>query len=122
MGLEGFDGIFLGNLGFSKRLVIVEVDKVGCSIVLASLAVFWAVSSEVSYFSALEACVQRVPRGGRVALEVVLRAIPLISVGVLSSLEVVPSVVPSVVSSGWRSVPVDVHRNWGIIHPSRGIG
>ncbi len=49
--------VFFGYFGFSERLVIVEVDEIGCSIVLASLVVFWAVSSKVSYFSTLEACV-----------------------------------------------------------------
>ena len=52
-----------------------------------------------------------------------MRAIPLIPIRVLSSPEVVASVVvASVVSSGWCSVPVNVHGDRGVIHPSRGIG
>ncbi len=54
LGLEGFDRVFLSDLGFGKGLIIIEVNEIGCSIVLAPLAVFWAVSSEVSYFSTLE--------------------------------------------------------------------
>ena len=54
MGLEGFDRVFLGDVGLNEALVVVKVDKVGCLIVLASLATFWAVPSKVSYFSALE--------------------------------------------------------------------
>ncbi len=54
-------------------------------------------------------------------MKVVLRAIPLISVGVLLSSEVVAFVVPSVVPSGWRSVPIDIHRNGGVVHPARSI-
>ena len=121
MGLEGFDGVFFSSVGFGEVLVVVEVDEVGRSIILASLVALWAIPSEVSYFSALEACVRRVSHCGRVALEVVLRVVPLISVGVLSSAEVIPSVVPSVVPSGWCPVPVYVHRNWGIVHPSGSI-
>ncbi len=55
MGLEDFDRVFLISVGFGKALVIVEIDKVGRSVILTSLVVFWAVPSEVSYFSALEA-------------------------------------------------------------------
>ena len=55
-------------------------------------------------------------------MEVVLQAIPLVPVGVLSSPEVVASVVSSVVSSSWCPVPVDIHRDRGIVHPARGIG
>ena len=55
-------------------------------------------------------------------MEVVLRAIPLVPVGVLSSPEVVASVVSSVVSSSWCPVPVDIHRDRGIVHPARGVG
>ncbi len=102
MGLEDFNGVFFYGLYFREALVIVEVNEVSGSVVLASLLTFRAIPSEVSYFSALEACVRRVSHCGRVALEVVLRVVPLISVGVLSSAEVIPSVVPSVVPSGWR--------------------
>ena len=58
---------------------------------------------------------------GRVALEVVLRAIPLISVGVLSSAEVVASIVSSVVPSCWCPVPIYVHRDRSVVHPTRGV-
>ena len=51
-----------------------------------------------------------------------MQAIPLISIGVLSSLKVVSSIVPSVVSSGWCSIPIDVHGDGGVVHPSRGVG
>ncbi len=54
MGLEGFDGVFLSDVGFSEALVVVEVDEVGRSVILASLAVFWAIPGEMSYFSTLE--------------------------------------------------------------------
>ena len=49
-------------------------------------------------------------------------AIPLISVGVLSSPEVIASVVSSIVPSGWCPIPVDIHGNRGIVHPLRGVG
>jgi len=52
--LESFNGVFFDDVGFRETLIIIEIDEVGCSIVLTSLAVFWAVSGEVSYFSALE--------------------------------------------------------------------
>ncbi len=55
-------------------------------------------------------------------MEVVLWAIPLVSVRVLPSSEVIASVVSSVVSSGWCPISVDIHRNRGVIHPTRGVG
>ena len=58
MGLEDFDGVFFSSVSFSEILVIVEIDEVGRLIILASLATFWAVPSEVSYFSALETSVR----------------------------------------------------------------
>ena len=57
MGLEGFDGVFFDDVSFGEVLVVVKVDEVRRLVVLASLAAFWAVPSEVSYFSALEACI-----------------------------------------------------------------
>ena len=57
MGLEGFDRVFFDGFRFGKSLPIVKVDKVSGSVVLASLSAFGAVPSEVSYFSALEACI-----------------------------------------------------------------
>ena len=122
MGLEGFDRVFLDGFRFGKSLIVIEVDQVGGPVVLTSLSAFGAVSSEVSYFSALEAGVRLVSRGSRVALEVILRAIPLIAIGVLSSAEVIASIISSVVSLSRRSVPIDVHRDRGIVHPSRSVG
>ena len=121
MGLEGFNGVLFGGFHFGESLTIVEVDEVGGSIVLTPLSAFRAVPSVVSYFSALEAGVRLVCRGGRVALKVVLRAVPLIAVGVLLSTEVIASIVSSVVSSGGRSVPIYIYGDWGVIHPSRGV-
>ena len=121
MGLEGFDGVFFDRFYLRETLAIVEVDEVGGSIVLASLSAFRAVPSEVSYFPALEACVGGVSCCGRIALEIILRAVSLISVGVLPSVEVVPSIISSVVPSGWSPIPIYVHRDWGIVHPARGI-
>jgi len=120
--LEDFNGVFLCNLRFREALTVVEVDEVGGSVVLTALSAFRAVSGEVSYFSALEACIRCISCGGRVALKVVLGAVPLIPVRVLSSLEVIPSVIPSVVSSGWGPVPVYVHGNRGVVHPPGSIG
>ena len=121
MGLKSFDRIFFDRFGFRESLVVVEVDQVGGPIVLASLSAFGAVPSEVSYFSALETGVRLVPCSGRVALEVTLRTVPLIAVGVLLSAEVIASVISSVISSCWRSIPIYVHGNWSVVHPSWGI-
>ncbi len=118
MGLEGLDRVFFYSLCFREALVIVEVDEVGGPIVLASLLAFRAIPSEMSYFSALEACVRRVSHCGHVALEVVLRAVPLITVGVLSSAEVAASIVSSIVPSCWCPVPIYVHRNRSVVHPA----
>jgi len=76
----------------------------------------------VPYFSALKASIRGVPGGGSVSLKVVLQTIPLVAVGVLSSTEVVASVISSIVPSGWRPIPVDVHWDRGVIHPSGGVG
>ncbi len=122
MGLEGFDWVFLIGVSVDEALVIVEVNQVGCSVVLIVWVTFWAVPSKVSYFSALEAGVRRVPSSGGIPLEVVLGPIPLVSVGVLSSTEVIASVIPLIVSLGWHPVPINVHWNQGVIHPSRGVG
>ena len=89
---------------------------------MASLSTFGAVPGEVSHFSTLEAGVRRVSRSGRIALEVVLWAIPLVAVRVLPSAEVVAPVVSSVVSSRWCPVPVYVHGDRGVVHPSRCVG
>ncbi len=120
--MEEFNRVLFYGLGFWKALAIVKVDQVGSPVILASLSAFGAVSGEVPYFSALETGVRLVSRGGCVALEVVLQAVSLIAVRVLSSAEVVASVVPSVVSPGWCSVPVYVHRDRSVIHPTRSIG
>ena len=121
MGLKDFNGVFFYSFCFREALIIVEVDKVGGSIVLASLSAFRTVPSEVSHFSALEAGIQRISRGGCIALEVALWAVSLVLVGVLSSSEVVAPIISSVVSSGWCPVSVYIHRDWGVIHPTRGV-
>ncbi len=121
MGLKGFDWVFLDRFCFGESLVVIEVDQVGGPVVLASLSTFRAVPSEVSYFSALETSVRLVSCGGCVALEVTLRAVSLIAIGVLPSAEVVAPVVSSIISSCWRPVSIYVHRDWGVIHPSRGV-
>ena len=119
--MKGFDGVFFSGFCFGESLAIVKVDEVGGSVVLASLSMFGTVSGKVSYFSALEAGVRLVSCSGCVALEVALRSISLIAVGVLSSAEVIASIVSSVVSSRWCPVPVYIHGNRGVIHPARGI-
>ena len=121
MCLENFDRVFLNDVGFRETLIIVEIDEVGRSIVLTSLAAFRAVSGKVSYFSALKTGVRLVSCGGCVALEVALRTVALVVVGVLSSPEVIASVVSSVVSSRRRPISVYVHGNGGVVHPTRGI-
>ena len=103
-------------------MVVIKIDEVGGSVVLASLSAFWTISGEMSYFSALETGVRLISCGGHVALEIVLRAVPLIAIGVLPSAEVVASVVSSVVPSRWCPVPIYIHRDGGVVHPSGGIG
>ncbi len=115
--MENFNGVFFYNLRFGEALAVVEVDEVGGSVVLTPLSAFGAVSGEMPHFSALEAGVRRVPCGGRVALEVALWAIPLVAVGVLSSSEVISSIVSPVVPSGWCPVPIYVHWDQGVVHP-----
>ncbi len=119
--MEEFDGVFFYSFQLWEALAIVKVDEVGRSIVLSSLSAFGAVPGEVSYFSALETGVRGVSCGGRVALEVILWSIPLVAVGVLSSPEVIASVVPSIVSSGWSPVSIYIHGDGGVVHPSRGV-
>ena len=121
MGLEGLNGVLLDRFYFGESLAIVEVDEVSGLVILTSLSAFRAISGEVSYFSALETGVRLVSRGGRIALEVALRAVSLIAVRVLSSAEVVAPVVPSVVSLDRCSVPIYVHRDRGVVHPTWGI-
>jgi len=55
LGLKGFNRVFFSDLGFCEALIVVKVDEVGCSVILASLAALWTVPSKMSYFSALEA-------------------------------------------------------------------
>ncbi len=121
MGLEGFDGVFLDRFRFRESLAIVKVDEVGSSIVLASLSAFGAVPSEMSYFSALEARIRCVSRGSCIALEVALWTISLVAVGVLSSSEVIPPVVSSIISLGWGPVPIYVHWDRSVVHPARSV-
>ena len=120
--MKGFDRIFLDDFCFGEALVIVEINEVGSLVVLTSLSAFQAVPGEMSYFSALEAGVRGVSCGGCVGLEVVLWAISLVSVRVLPSTEVIPSIVSSIVPSGWRPVSVYVHRDRSVVHPLRGVG
>ena len=47
--------------------------------------------------------------------------VSLVSVRVLSSSEVVASVIPLVVSSSQCPVPIDIHGNGGVVHPARGV-
>ncbi len=82
----------------------------------------WAVSGKVPYFSALETGIRQIPRSSGVPLEVVLGAVSLVSIRVSLSTEVIAPVVPSVVPSSWCPVPVNVHWDRGIIHPSGSIG
>ncbi len=119
--MEEFNGVLFYSLRFWETLAVIEVNEVGCSIVLSSLSVFGTVSGEVSYFSALEAGIQGVSGGGRVALEVILWAVSLVPVRVLLSSEVIPLVIPLVVSLGWGPVPVYIHGNWGIVHPTGSV-
>ncbi len=121
MGLKGFDGVFFDSFCFRESLAIVKVDEVGGSIILASLSAFRTIPSEMPYFSALKAGVRLISCGGRVALEVALWAVSLIAVGILSSTEVIASVVSSVVSSRWCPIPVYVHGDRGVVHPAWGI-
>ncbi len=53
--MEDFNGVFFGDVSFGKALIVVEVDEVGHSVVLASLVALWAIPGKVSHFSALEA-------------------------------------------------------------------
>ena len=119
--MEDFDRIFFDRFCFGESLVVVEINEVGGPIILTSLSVFGAIPGEVSYFSALEACVRRISRGGCVALEVALRAVSLITVGVLPSAEVVASIVSSVVPSRWCPVPIYIHGDRGVVHPTGGV-
>ena len=121
MGLEEFNGIFFYCLRFWEALTVVEVDEVGRSVILTSLSAFGTISGEVSYFSALEASIRGVSCGGRIALEVALWAVSLVSVRVLPSTEVVSSIVSSVVSPSWRSIPVYIHRDRSVVHPARSV-
>ncbi len=122
MGLEDFDGILFDSVGFGEALIVIEIDKVSCSIVLSSLVAFRAVPSKVSHFSALETGIGRVCRGGCIALEVVLWLVSLVAVRVLSSSEVIASIVSSIVPSSRGPVPIDIHGDQSVIHPSWGVG
>ena len=62
-----------------------------------------------------------VSRGGRIALEVILRTISLIAIGILSSMEVVASVVSSVIPSRRCPVPIYIHGDRGVVHPAWGV-
>ncbi len=122
MGLESFDWVFFIGASVDEVLIIIEVDQVGHSVVLVVQATFWAVPGKVSYFSTLEAGIGRISSSRSISLEVILGPIPLIPIGVLPSPEVIASVIPLVVPSGWCPVPINVHWNRGVVHPSRGVG
>ncbi len=96
MGLEDFDGVFFDGVGFREALIVVKIDEVSRSIILSPLAAFWAVSGKVS--------------------------VPLVAVRVLSSSEVIAPIVSSIVPLSWSSVPIDIHGDQSVIHPSQGIG
>ncbi len=119
--MEDFNGIFFYWFCLWEALTIVKIDEVGGPIVLASLSAFRAVPGEMSHFSALETGIRGVSCGGCVALEVILWSVLLVAVGVLSSPEVIASVVSPIVSSSWGSVSVYVHGDRGVVHPLRGV-
>ena len=83
---------------------------------------FWAVSGKMSYFSALKAGIAQVVCSGSISLEVILWAISLVSVRVLSSAEVIASIVSLVIPSSWCPISVNIHWNRSVVHPSRGVG
>jgi len=120
--LEGFNWVFFNDVGIGITLIVVEIDQVGCPIILITLVAFWAVSGEVSYFSTLEAGVQGIPSGGSVPLRVVLGSVPLIAVRVPLSMEVIALIVSLAMviplSVVWCSVLINVHGDRGVIHPS----
>jgi len=122
LGLENFYWIFFVDVSVGEGLIVIEVDQVSRSIILVVWAAFWTVSGEVSYFSTLEAGVGRVSGGSGIPLKVILGSVSLVPIGVLPSMEVVASIVSSVVSSGRRPISVDVHWDGSVVHPSRGVG
>ena len=93
MGLEGLDGVLFDGFHFGESLAIVEVDEISGPIVLTPLPAFGAVSSEVSYFSALEAGIRRIPGGSHISLEIGLGVISLVAVVIPLSLEVIAMIV-----------------------------
>ena len=54
LGLECFHWIFFYDVCINIVLVIVKINQIGCVVVLIALATLWAVSGEMSHFSALE--------------------------------------------------------------------
>ena len=96
-------------------------------VVLIVWTAFWAVSGEVSYFTTLEASVRRVPSGGSISLGIVLVLAFLVAVRIPLSPEIVVAVIISLtvvvsLSTVRCPVPVNVHGDWGVVHPSWGIG
>jgi len=57
LGLEGFDWVFLDGVSVGVALIVIEINQVGCPIVLVVWAMLWAVPSKVSYLSTLEASI-----------------------------------------------------------------
>ncbi len=86
---------------------------------------FRAVPGEVSYFSTLKTCIWGIPSSGSVPLEVVLGSVALVLVRVPLSAKVIILVVSSTMvvplSAVWCSIPVNVHGDQGVVHPSWGI-
>ncbi len=125
MALEGFDGVFLYGIGVVIALIVIEVNQVSGAIILVPLLTFWVVSGEMSYFSALEACIRGVSDSGSISLVVVLGTVPLIVVVVPLPSEVaalvvsLASIIP--LSSSRCSVSIDIHGNRGVVHPAWGI-
>jgi len=79
----------------------------------------------MSLLSALEAGVGGVSCCGSIPLRVVLGLVALIVVVVPLSTVVIPAIVVLTMvvplSVGWRSVPVNIHGDWSVVHPAQGI-
>ena len=103
--VNGVNRLLRGVIVVVFLIIVVEIDEVGI-VVVASLPLR-AVTSEVPLLTTLEACV--VPRVARRSL----------SIGDVPSGWVSTSSAPPIV---WGVGPIDIHRDWLIIHPSRCVG